>query len=431
MINEETTLFIEAISDFLETRIKELTAICKTNIEETINAKIQGFYKKSSAVSYDDVLFDLDGTQILVDCVKFLEKQIELYCNVWSKEKLLDNNRIIAKLSSVTDKRCFALGRIGLAPTCYKRMICVYKHFMIELRQNECRDYYRYQQPEFYYETIEHILSNDILFAFKHFQTGYNGGICTTTLMNSPEWKPIAYDHHNQPNPNNWDTYRGLKQIMDIYNKHPEYFQQQCNEFELFCKKEYEEINNTKEQLKATISLYEDKLSKYTDFEESKQLLEDDLTFCRLEKSRLDNETLQLKIMKTTLDNEYHELELDKMELLKEKLRLKEETKSILEEEKQELETIKETLHDEYHELEIEKIKIQKEQIKSEEETVKLRIEQRKIAKTQASLATIQLSIDDASKALEKEINDLTYAKFIFEKEKEEYQKSVVIADLV
>ena len=412
MINEETTLFKEAIGDFLETKIKELTAICKTNIEETIDAKIQGFYKKSSAVSYDDVLFDLDGTQILVDCVNIFEKGQNQYGHAWSNEQILDNKRIIAKLSSVTDKRCFALGRI--TPTGRKRMICVYKHFMIDLRQNETPEYYRYQQPEFLYETIEHILSNDILFAFKHFQTGINGGICTTTTsMKSPEWKLGG------------NTNQGLQEIMDIYNKHPEYFQQQCNEFELFCKKEYEEINNTKEQLKATISLYEDKLSKYTDFEEYKQLLEDELTFCRLEKSRLDNETLQLKIMKTTLDNEYHELELDKMELQKEKLRLKEETKSILEEEKQELETIKQTLHDEYHDLEIEKIELQKERLQLKEETVKLRIEQRKIAKTQASLATIQLSIDDASKALDKEINDLTYAKFIFEKEKEEYQKSV------
>ena len=148
IINEESTLFKEEMNHYLETKIKELTAICKTNIEETIDAKIQGFYKKSSAVSYDDVLFDLDGTQILVDCVEFLKKQIELYCGVWSKEQLLDNKRMIAKLSSVTDKRCFALGRI--TPTCRKRMICVYKHFMIELRQNECLEYYRHQQPEFY-----------------------------------------------------------------------------------------------------------------------------------------------------------------------------------------------------------------------------------------------------------------------------------------
>jgi chromosome segregation ATPase len=172
-----------------------------------------------------------------------------------------------------------------------------------------------------------------------------------------------------------------------ILNDHPEYFQQQCNEFELFCKKEYEEINNTKEQLKATISLYEDKLSKYTNFEEDKQTLEDELTFCRLDKNRLENETQELEKIKLTLDNEYYELQLEKMELEKEKIRLK-------------------------------------------EDTMKLHMEQRKIAKSQTSLATIQLSIDDASKALDKEINDLTYAKFIFEREKEEFARATTQEDL-
>ena len=61
---------------------------------------------------------------------------------------------------------------------------------------------------------------------------------------------------------------------------------------------------------------------------------------------------------------------------------------------------------------------------------MKLQMEQRKLTKTQTSLATIQLSIDDASKALDKEINDLTYAKFIFEREKEEFARATTQEDL-
>lgn len=422
MINEETTLFKEEMNHYLETKLSELVSIVKTNVEETIDNKIQSIYKKASSVSYDDVLFNLDGTQILTDCVAFLEKQNQLYQNVWSKEQILDEKRMIAKLSSITDKRCFALRQAGSLmpinggqPGGYCLMICVYKHFMIEQRKNT-GEYWRDQQPEFYYKTIEHTLSNDILFAFKHFQPGYNGGICTTTLMKSPEWWP-----------NRLNDYQGLLEIMDIYKKHPEYFQQQCNEFELFCKKEYEEINNTKEQLKATISLYEDKLSKYTKFEEDKQTLEDELTCCHLEKNRLENETQQLETMKLTLNNEYHELELDKLELEKEKLRLKEDTKNRLENETQELEIMRTRLDNEYNELQLEKMELEKEKLRLKEDTIKLQMEQRKLAKTQTSLATIQLSIDDASKALDKEINDLTYAKFIFEREKEEFARATTM----
>jgi hypothetical protein len=432
IINDEKTLFKEEMNHYLETKLSELVSIVKTNVEETIDNKIQSIYKKASSVSYDDVLFNLDGSQILTDCVAFLEKHFNMYNN-WSKEQILDEKRMIAKLLSITDKRCFALGRQGsLMPINggqaggYQRMICVYKHFMIEIINN--LDYYRNPtnpNTEYYYKTIEHTLSNDILFAFKHFQPGYNGGICTTTLMKSPEWNnPVRYDNRGQREPNSYNTYQGLLEIMDIYKKHPEYFQQQCNEFELFCKKEHEEINNTKEQLKATILLYEDKLSKYTNFEEDKQTLEDELTFCRLDKIRLENEKQELETMKLTLNNEYHELELDKLELEKEKIRLKEDTKNRLENETQEIEIIRTRLDNEYHELQLEKMELEKEKLRLKEDTMKLQMEQRKLTKTQTSLATIQLSIDDASKALDKEINDLTYAKFIFEREKEEFARA-------
>ena len=367
IINDEKTLFKEEMNHYLETKLSELVSIVKTNVEETIDNKIQSIYKKASSVSYDDVLFNLDGTQNLTDCVAFLEKQNQLYQNVWSKEQILDEKRMIAKLSSITDKRCFALGYHGNASQCYVHcMICVYTHFMIQVRKS-CN-------PErFDYTVIEHTLSNDILFAFKHLQIGFMKCICTTTTLNNiSEWRRSLDS-----------TYNNLPEMLDVYNKHPEYFQQQCNEFELFCKKEYEEINHTKEQLKSTILLYEDKLSKYTNFEEDKQTLEDELTFCRLDKKRLENEKQELETMKLTLNNEYHELELDKLELEKEKLRLK-------------------------------------------EDTMKLQMEQRKLTKTQTSLATIQLSIDDASKALDKEINDLTYAKFIFEREKEEFARATL-----
>ena len=75
IINEDTTLFKEEMNHYLETKLSELVSIVKTNVEETIDNKIQSIYKKASSVSYDDVLFNLDGTQNLSDCVEALKQQ--------------------------------------------------------------------------------------------------------------------------------------------------------------------------------------------------------------------------------------------------------------------------------------------------------------------------------------------------------------------
>ena len=375
MINEETTSFKDEITHFLETKIKELTAICKTNIEETIDNKIQSIYKKSSAVSYDDVLFDQDGTTILRICIENLVQQYnndkQHYTSVseTNTQFFINKQRTINNLSANKDCRCFALSRPGNQHVRDQHTYYIYKNFILHRTKLQNTNPYCSNVDRF--DVITHTLSNDILFAIKHLQFCDNDMAALSGIA-------LENEHHGS-----------LRSVYDnnfmsqykILNDHPEYFQQHCNEFEIFCKKEYEEINNTKEQLKATISLYEDKLSKYTNFEEAQEIFEDELTFCRLDKIRLENEKQELEKIKLTLNNEYHELELDKLELEKEKLRLK-------------------------------------------EDTMKLQMEQRKLTKTQTSLATIQLSIDDASKALDKEINDLTYAKFIFEREKEEFARA-------
>jgi hypothetical protein len=369
MINEETTLFKEAIGDFLETKIKELTAICKTNIEETIDAKLQGFYKKSSAVSYDDVLFDQDGTYILRICVENLKQEYKNDKQRYTSDTqyFINKQRTINNISVIEDKRCFVLSRPGNQYSRDVNTYYIYKTIIIHRIKNDTP-----HMVKDTFEAIEHTLSNDILFALKYLQFCDNNepGLNIMALNN---------DHHNALNRVHSNNFMSQYKILKT---HPEYFQQQCNEFELFCKKEYEEIKNTKEQLKATISLYEEKIAKYTNFEEAKEIFEENMSFYLIDATALEQKRKDLDIMNQTLHNEYHELELEKIELQKEKLKLK-------------------------------------------EETMKLQMEQRKLAKTQASLATIQLSIDDASQALDKEINDLTYAKFIFEKEKEEYQKSV------
>jgi hypothetical protein len=368
IINEDTTLFKEEMNHYLETKLSELVSIVKTNVEETIDNKIQSIYKKASSVSYDDVLFNLDGTQNLSDCVEALKQQYNFEKQQFttsSKQYFINKKRTINNLSAIKDKRCFAFKRGDYNRD--KHIYYFYKYVIIHQKIQNGTNAFGSPIPNTF-ETISHTLSNDILFAIKYLQIGFNNSI-----LNLSDFSTVA------------ETFCGsITTQLKILDEHPEYFQQQCNEFELFCKKEYEEINKTKEQLKATISLYEDKLSKYTNFEEDKQTLEDELTFYRLDKHRLEHEKKELETMKLTLNNEYHELELEKMELEKEKLRLK-------------------------------------------EDTMKLQMEQRKLTKTQTSLATIQLSIDDASKALDKEINDLTYAKFIFEREKEEFARTTTM----
>ena len=381
MINDEKTLFKEEMNHYLETKLSELVSIVKTNVEETIDNKIQSIYKKASSVSYDDVLFDQDGTTILRICIKILKEQYNFekqQCTTVcesNKIHFINKQRTINNLSANKDCRCFALSRPGNQHVRDEHTYYIYKNFILHRTKLQNTNPYCSNVDRF--DVITHTLSNDILFAIKHLQFCDNDMAALSGIALENEYhRPITRVHNGN-----------FMSQFKILEKHPEYFQQQCNEFELFCKKEYEEINNTKEQLKATISLYEDKLSKYTNFEEAQEIFEDELTFCRLDKIRLENEKQELEKIKLTLNNEYHELELDKLELEKEKIRLK-------------------------------------------EDTMKLQMEQRKLTKTQTSLATIQLSIDDASKALDKEINDLTYAKFIFEREKEEFARATTQEDL-
>ena len=236
MINNEKTLFKEEMNHYLETKLNDLLTIVKTNVTETIDTKLSDFYTKTTSVDYDKVLFDIDGSQILRDCVEWLQEQQARYSNVWSNDVFLTNKHLITKLSSITDNRCFALGR---TVTHDKYITCVYKNIIIEKRIH-----HHHPLDNYYYKIIEHTLSNDVLFAFKHMQLGLvrvfenetrivdNSIICNVNVDNN-----VPYQLKPRYDPS-------IDARMHMYEEHPEYFQQHGNEFERFCQKEYEEIDH-------------------------------------------------------------------------------------------------------------------------------------------------------------------------------------------
>jgi hypothetical protein len=307
MLHNEKTLFKEEMNQYLETKLNDLLTIVKTNVSETIDTKLSDFYTKTTSVDYDAILFDIDGSTIITECLAFLKDQQARASTVWSKEDLLQNTHMIAKLSNITDTRCFALGHSINGDGKY--IICVYKDIMIEkyVPQN-----YVPFSSIIIFRTIKHVLSNDVLFAFKHMQLGvvrvFDDGTQITALnpCTIDCRPPVPKDSrfHDPCTAHLFDP--SIHGRMHTYKKHPEYFRQQGNEFERFCKKEYEEIEHVKHE-------YEEKLAT----------LEADREYFRQYCVRTED---TFKTKREELDRMKAELDMEMEECLRTERNLRKET---------------------------------------------------------------------------------------------------------
>jgi hypothetical protein len=186
--------------------MNDLLSIVKTNVCETIDAKIADVYSKTS-VSYDDILFDQDGSTYLTDCYNWIYRPSRLRTAPLTKEE----EHIGTKLLTTECKRCFVLVRRNHCEETrqYKRtfIFYIFKHIMIQcIKLSTLQS--SYYTDTFEYDAYEHNLSSDALFAFKHFQ--------------------IGFDHHTDA-----EMFLGFNPLRDIlytYNTHPEYFQSYCHE---------------------------------------------------------------------------------------------------------------------------------------------------------------------------------------------------------
>jgi hypothetical protein len=205
-LSEDISVFKEEINRLVETKMNDLISIVKTNVCETIDTKIADVYSKTS-VSYDDILFDQDGSAYLTDCYNWIYRPSRLRTVPLTKEE----EHIGAKLLTTECKRCFVLVRRNHCEETrqYKRtfIFYIFKHIMIQcIKLSTLQS--SYYTDTFEYDAYEHNLSSDALFAFKHFQ--------------------IGFDHHTDT-----EMFLGFNPLRDIlytYNTHPEYFQSYCHE---------------------------------------------------------------------------------------------------------------------------------------------------------------------------------------------------------
>lgn len=278
ILTSETADWREAINQFMEQKTTEFQTIMKTTIQNTMSEKLSNFYNRS--FDHDDVLFDKDGTDIVKKTNVFLEtNKNNGYMSVEGRKMAQQKINELAQLIKTNGYKCFNLscsqytGNGNNSNTIY-----IFKHFLIS---NSKQSHDNTDRPVY----IKHNLTNDILFAIKYFQIPHSGGFET-----------------------------GLK----LYNDHPEYFKQNCSEFESICKREYEMIQAKKDELQRLIDENVTKTDYYRGLEDQIKTLAD-------EKQAIDNDRQKLKEERDTLAIVKHKLAKMKADIDRERQAFEEE----------------------------------------------------------------------------------------------------------
>lgn len=278
ILTSETADWREAINHFMEQKTTEFQAIMKTTIQNTMSEKLGNFYNRS--FDHDNVLFDTDGTDIVKKTNIFLEtNKNNGYMSVEGRKIAQQQINELAQLVKTNGYKCFHLSCSRYTGNGYdSNLIYIFKHFMIS---NSKQPHDKTDRPVY----IKHNLANDILFTIKYFQMPHSGGF-----------------------------EGGLKQ----YNDHPEYFRQNCSEFESICKREYEMIQIKKDELQRLI----DENVANTDHYRS---LEDQIKTLADEKQAIDNDRQKLKEERDTLVIVKHKLAKMKADIDQERQAFEEE----------------------------------------------------------------------------------------------------------
>ena len=267
ILNNENSEWREVIASFVDSKTKEFQAIMKATVEKTMTDKIGSFYNRSFD-AHETVLFDVDPGDIGKRCIASLQTQMGPL--VKSNIKTIHENA----------GKCFIIDPVRESHTNQRRRFYVFKKFIIMQIVNSWQG--AVDNHEFY----NHLFPTDMLFALKHFQIR--------------------------------DDYSCVLGLLKIYSDHPEYFKQNCSEFESVCKREYEEIRKQKEQLQALMSENTAKIDYYRGLEEQIQQVE-------AEKLAIEEERLRLKEGKELLSMAKQKISVMKAEIERERLLLEEE----------------------------------------------------------------------------------------------------------
>ena len=267
ILNNENSEWREAIASFVDSKTKEFQSIMKATVEKTMTDKIGSFYNRSFD-AHETVLFDVDPGDIGKRCIASLQTQMGPL--VKSNIKTIQENA----------GKCFMIDPVRESHTNQRRRFYVFKKFIIMQIVNSWQG--AVDNHEFY----NHLFPTDMLFALKHFQIR--------------------------------DDYSCVLGLLKIYSDHPEYFKQNCSEFESVCKREYEEIRKQKEQLQALMDENTAKIDYYRGLEEQNRQVQ-------AEKLSIEEERLRLKEGKELLSMAKQKISVMKAEIERERLLLEEE----------------------------------------------------------------------------------------------------------
>ena len=266
-----------AIDSYMDTKLKELQEIMKTKVESVITGRLDKFYNKSFE-DHEKVLFDKNGLQLIAKYNSDVKGYIE-------QQKLTDaqikTTFPLYPLPTTENFNCFRIvstENLGAQGRRIKEM-SFFKTFILgQTWENNGN----LSSPALY----KHNLSSDCLFAIKHFQ--------------------VVVDVHG---------FTGV----GLLEEHPEYFKKNCSDFEALCRREYDEIEKTKKQLK---SLMDENISKKDyyasldkknkDFEQEKKQLEE-------ERQKIKEEKENMVFIKEKLVEMKKEVELEKQKISEQK----------------------------------------------------------------------------------------------------------------
>ena len=255
-----------AIDGYMDTKLKEFQEIMKTKVESVITDKIDKFYNKS---------FE-DNEKVLFNITKGIS--VSQYNSYVNSQINIGANKSGYPLYPLPENKCFQIAYSEYTGNGYRNItIEVFKTFIMKGEKEPYNTEHRWQ-------AYKHNLSYDCLFAIKHFQVN-------DKLHNS----------------------------VLLLEEHPEYFKKNCSDFEEICRKEYVEIEKTKNQLKA---LMDENMSKndyyalldkkFKDFELEKKQLDED-------KQKLKEEKEKMIFVKEKLVEMKHEVETEKLKIEEQK----------------------------------------------------------------------------------------------------------------
>lgn len=273
ILTSETADWREAINQFMEQKTAEFQTIMKTTIQNTMSEKIGNFYNRS--FDHDDVLFDTEPGDICKQCVGSLQTQIG------GNPQLRITLQPAIKILETSNTKCFMANPVHEAGTSTRRQIYIFKTFIVIKTINSWTNGSN-EHCEFH----SHNMPSDTLFAIKTFQ-----------MKN--DYNCIA---------------SGLK----LYSDHPEYFRQNCSEFESICKREYEMIQIKKDELQRLIDENVANIDHYRGLEDQIKTLAD-------EKQAIDNDRQKLKEERDTLAIVKHKLAKMKADIDRERQAFEEE----------------------------------------------------------------------------------------------------------